>query len=145
MANGRRRQTNETERAYDGDDRRVYEDTECGIEGMSDDPITKREFNRWAARTFKSHLEPMKADLAATVAMRVDMAQVRHELEKHGDALYNKETGIIPALYDPKRGLVNMRDWICRSAVVTGVVIGGIFTAVPFIRWMCAIMGWGCA
>ena len=36
----------------------------CGIDGEDDTPITHRAFNRWAARSMRHHLVPLKIQVA---------------------------------------------------------------------------------
>ena len=36
----------------------------CGIDGDDNSPITHKSFNRWAARSMKHHLVPLKVQVA---------------------------------------------------------------------------------
>ena len=105
-----------------GDDRPDYITLTCGIDGEPRDPVTKQEFNRWVNRIMTYHLEPMKDDLTLCT-----------------EALYGK-TG------EPGKGLVNIRDWICKSAAVSGTIIGAIIAfslgIVPALRWIGEVRHW---
>lgn len=111
----------------------------CGLDGKSTDPVTVHAFNRWVARVYRYHLEPIRADLSS---VRDDLApikathdQVQQDVKLCREALYGTPD-------NPRMGLVNMREWICRSAVVTGGFIAAIVSAVPLIRWIGELFGW---
>lgn len=76
--------------------------------------------------------------------MRQEVSLIRESMEQDRVKRQQFEDKVSEALYDEKKGLVNIRDWICRSAVVTGVIIGGALTSIPAIRWLCSILGWAC-
>jgi hypothetical protein len=96
----------------------------CGIEieGSGNTPVTKREFNRWVARVLRYHLVPMKSDMSLCK-----------------EALYGSPD-------HPNKGLINVRDWICRSAAVSGAIIGAIIAfalaIVPIVKWIGDVRGW---
>lgn len=37
---------------------------DCGIDGEPDDPVLKREFNRWVRRVVLDHVKPLKIHVA---------------------------------------------------------------------------------
>ena len=101
-------------------DRDLFPD--CGIDGKPEEPVTKHEFNVWVGRILRYHLSPMKEDLGLCKT-----------------ALYGTPD-------DPGKGLVNIRDWLCRSAIVFGTIAGAVIafvlSVIPFVHWIGDAKGW---
>ena len=53
----------------------------CGIDGDDNAGVTVSQFNRWVARAIRSHVQPMKTDLAEVKEFNAEMRIIHAKIQ----------------------------------------------------------------